>query len=360
MDTQTPLPVAVVGLGRIGRHHAKHVWELQQETGRCQLVALVDAAPRRASETAEFLELSGQVALFESVEDLAASGVAAASVVCSSTNLHREHAQQLIAAGQRLLLEKPLTGTLRDDREFTSQLNERHPHALMLAFQRRFDEALRRAKDVLESGSIGEPFKVYSALEDSASPPDGYQSPGLLPDMSVHNIDEILWLTGQRPTHVRGFGARLHNQKRSSVREDFDDVLLQAWFESGLVAQIQVSRNHVPGYRVETVIYGDRGIIRVGNFRRRPHEVVIEVYGVERTLQETLIPLRRYAYPVPEFIERFGDAYLAEARQFLECCLSDSPFPVNQNDGLRAMEVAEAGQRSLLQQADAVAVEFTD
>ena len=41
------------------------------------------------------------------------------------------------------------------------------------------------------------------------------------------------------------------------------------------MAQVQVSRNHVSGYRVETVIFGQEGQIQVGHFHQKPFEIVI-------------------------------------------------------------------------------------
>ena len=125
----------------------------------------------------------------------------------------------------------------------------------MLAFMRRFDAALIHAREMLTE-RIGRIFKIVSILEDSPPPPEGYQSPGLLTDMAVHNADEIIWLTGRDPVAVTGTGARLYNQKISSVREEIDDAFVQLWLADDAIGQIQVSRNHVAGYRNETCIYG--------------------------------------------------------------------------------------------------------
>ncbi|MNC94239.1 Inositol 2-dehydrogenase/D-chiro-inositol 3-dehydrogenase [compost metagenome] len=56
----------------------------------------------------------------------------------------------------------------------------------------------------------------------------------------------------------------------------------------------------------------------------------------------------RYDQPVPEFVDRFGLAYQAELAHFVDCCLLDKPFGVDQNDGLAAMEVIDAAVGSLL------------
>ena len=46
-----------------------------------------------------------------------------------------------------------------------------------------------------------------------------------------------------------------------------------------MTAQVQVSRNHVSGYRVESLIFGEEGQIHVGRFEQNFSKVVVEAYG---------------------------------------------------------------------------------
>jgi myo-inositol 2-dehydrogenase/D-chiro-inositol 1-dehydrogenase len=343
-----PLKLALVGFGRMGEVHALHALELARE-GRCTPAALVDADPERARRFA--VENGCHAPVFTSVQELAAANVCQASVIVTPTDNHREHAGTLIAAGHRVLLEKPLTGTLEGDRQFAAELDREHPHALMLALQRRFDPPLQYAKELMGSGAIGRVFKIYSALEDSNPAPDGYKSGGILPDMSVHNVDEILWLTGCMPRAALAIGARAYSHRLSTCGEDFDDALLYLWFDGEMVAQVQVSRNHVSGYRNETVIFGEEGQIHVGRFDQKPFEIVVEAYG-RRGRSEPLafrtFTMRDYGRPLPEFIDRFGPAYKAEMAAFIDCCQAGAPFPTTHADGLRAQEVIAAGMRAVI------------
>ncbi len=344
-----PLKVAVAGLGRMGVIHALHVLEIQRETAACTLAALVDADIDRARRFAA--ENGCSVPVYGSIEELADARVCTATVAVTPTENHREHADALIGAGHRVLLEKPLTGTVEGDREFSAQLDRDHPHALMLAFQRRFDAPIQYAKQLMESVAIGRVFKIYSALEDSNPAPNGYKSGGILPDMAVHNVDELLWMTGRMPRAALTIGARLYSHRLTTCKEDFDDALLYLWFEDEMVAQIQVSRNHVSGYRVESVLFGEDGLIRVGRFEQKPLEVVVEAYGRRgRTepLAHRTFAMRDYQKPLPEFVDRFGVAYKTEVAAFIECCRSGKPFPTSHRDGLRAQEVISAGMRAIV------------
>ena len=125
MTMSEPLKIAVAGLGRMGWVHARNIVEIARETGACELVALVDADRARLERFAA--EHALKVNLFSSVQELADSDACRATLVATPTEKHREHATTLIRAGHRVLLEKPLTGTLDGDREFAAELDSRLP-----------------------------------------------------------------------------------------------------------------------------------------------------------------------------------------------------------------------------------------
>ncbi len=341
----------------MGPIHALHAYELARDTGICELTAVADLDAERARRFTE--EIGQKVPVFRSIEELARAGVCQATVIVTPTDNHREHAALMIDAGHRVLLEKPLTGTLEADRAFAAELDRDHPNALMLAFQRRFDEPLRYAKELLDGGAIGRAFKVYSALEDSNPAPNGYVSGGILPDMSVHNVDEILWLTGRMPESALVIGSRLYSHRLTTSQEDFDDALLYLWFASDMTAQVQVSRNHVSGYRVETIIFGEQGQIHVGHFDQKPFEITVEAYGrrgQNKPIAYRTFPQRDYGRPLPEFADRFGAAYKSELAAFIECCRSNAPFPTSHRDGVRAQEVISAGMQAVIGREQAAKV----
>lgn len=354
------LKIAVAGLGRMGTVHALHLYELACESHDCELAALAEIDAGRARRF--IAEIGCEVPVFSSIEELAKSNAPDATVIVTPTEKHREHAAMMIASGNRVLLEKPLTGTLEDDREFAAELDRAHPNSLMLAFQRRFDGPLIYAKQLMQSGLIGRVFKIYSALEDSNPAPNGYRSGGILADMSVHNVDEVLWLSECTPVKALAIGSNLYSHALTTCQEDFDDALLYLWLEGNAIAQIQVSRNHVSGYRVETVLFGEQGQIHVGHFDQKPFEVVVEAYG-RRGRAEPLayrkFQMRDYGRPLPEFVDRFGPAYKAELRAFIDCCRDSTPFPTTHRDGLRAQEVISAGMKGMTGSAQAVAVEIS-
>ena len=357
-----PLRAAAVGVGRIGVFHARHLQEVARESGKCSLVAVVDRYGDTAKRVAEQLqtEQKEKIHAFQSVEALVESGVATGAVIASRTEDHESDTRPLINAGLRVLLEKPLTYSVDSARAFCDHLAERpdRERALMQAFMRRFDAPLIYAKQLLDGGLIGEVFKIVSILEDDAPPPTGYNSPGLLRDMSVHNIDETIWLLGRRPTKVSALGASVHNHKVTTVTEDYDDGFMQLEFAEDIIAQIQVTRNHVAGYRNETHIYGDRALICVGRFQEDPLVVNVETFTRSGGPTRKTFQMRDFGIQVPVFLERFGPAYKSQIEQYVQCCLEDQPFPVTQTDGLNALQVTESAVQSLCNDGASVPIAY--
>jgi predicted dehydrogenase len=136
--------------------------------------------------------------------------------------------------------------------------------------------------------------------------------------------------------------------------------MLQMWFTDELIAQVQVSRNHVSGYRVESIVYGEDGQIQIGRFSARPDEIVVQAYGRRLTQQpiaERVFPGEADCADAPEFLARFRAAYTAELAAFIECCAAGAPFPVTHRDALRAQTVIAAGMERALTAADAAPVD---
>ena len=113
---------------------------------------------------------------------------------------------------------------------------------------------------------------------------------------------------------------------------------------------MQVTRNHVSGYRIETIIYGELGQIQIGHFVQNPDEIIVEAFGrrgKNEPIAKGIFPGGKGGPGAPEFVDRYGPAYKAEVAAFIECCRSGSAFPTSHADGLRAQRVIAAGMRAV-------------
>src|SRR5690554_4395770 len=96
------LRCGVVGVGRMGRHHAR----VYAQRSDVEFVGVVDPDAQRAADVVE--QWGGRA--FGLVEDMIASGVDAVTVA-TPTVKHRETVEPLLSAGVACLVEKPLAPT---------------------------------------------------------------------------------------------------------------------------------------------------------------------------------------------------------------------------------------------------------
>nr|MBA2348580.1 Gfo/Idh/MocA family oxidoreductase [Solirubrobacterales bacterium] len=102
-----PLRGAVLGLGMIGRHHAR----LLQASPRVDFAGAVDPGGDR------FAMVADPALLFTTVAGLLAAGPVDFAIVAVPTEEHLPAARELAAAGVSVLVEKPLAATAEEARE---------------------------------------------------------------------------------------------------------------------------------------------------------------------------------------------------------------------------------------------------
>jgi predicted dehydrogenase len=99
------------------------------------------------------------------------------------------------------------------------------------------------------------------------------------------------------------------------------------------------------------VIYGEEGQIQVGRFDQQPVTITVNAYGRRggaEPIAHRVFSLGPESVAGPEFLDRFGPAYRAEIREFVDCCRGMQPFPVTHRDGVRAQRVITAGMRNAI------------
>src|SRR4051812_4523241 len=93
-----PLRVGVVGVGHIGKNHAR----LYSELPGAQFTAIYDTDPARAAQLADEFGVKAAESLMAFVEQVDAASIA------TPTNTHFEIARELLNRDKHLLIEKPI------------------------------------------------------------------------------------------------------------------------------------------------------------------------------------------------------------------------------------------------------------
>jgi len=287
----TPLRVAIIGTGFMGRMHA-HAWRTAPRffdlSPAPEAVLLVGSdADRTATAAAEFgiPEASSDWRSALSRDDIDIVDI------CTPGHTHVEIALAALAAGKHVLCEKPLANDVADaDRmaDAAAAAAERGVVS-MCGFSYRRTPALALAKKLIDDGRLGRIRHVRAQyLQDWLTSPDApftwrldreRAGSGTLGDIGAHSIDTAQWLTGSAITgvsatlrtfvesrprlteHVGLGGSADAGAPREQVTVD-DAVAFTASFADGALGVFEATRmaaGHRNANRIE--VNGERGSV---------------------------------------------------------------------------------------------------
>jgi scyllo-inositol 2-dehydrogenase (NAD+) len=321
--------MGLIGAGRMGKVFAH---TLAFTVAEVDLLAVADIDPQAGQEVAARY---GAKYHYTDYRDLLDREDIDAVVIVTPTATHAAVIQDAAAAGKHIFSEKPLAQTLEMCDQAIAAV-EKAGVKLQLGFMRRFDPAYALAKQKIDAGEIGTPVMFRSSSRDPKRTSLEFarreNSGGLIMDMGVHDFDLARWLMGSEVVRVQSEGGCLVYPELNEVG-DIDNAMINLKFASGAVGSIDVSRNAVYGYDIRSEVLGSEGGLLIGKLQQTA------VFSMTRSgvTHDT----------VPYFMERFGEAYAAEIRDFVKCILEDRPPSVTGLDARRATEIGIAATLSL-------------
>jgi predicted dehydrogenase len=299
------IPVAVVGVGHLGKFHAQKYKALAADA---ELVALSDQDPAVEAFAKEL-----GVAFVPNPRDLL--GQVEAVTIAASTPAHFELGRMFLENKIHVHMEKPLATTSLEGEELV-QIAERSKTILQVGHVERFNPALVSARARLQKPLFIEchrlaPFKPRSLDVD------------VVLDVMIHDLDVILSLVNSEPTQVSAVGSPVITKK-------VDIANARIEFASGAVANVTSSRVSQNTQRKFRVFQKDQYLsIDFGSG---------EVNLLTKTgeWRDGAIPLAADAWSLEK-----GDALLEETKSFLGAVRGDHPVVVSGRDGLMALRLAE-------------------
>jgi myo-inositol 2-dehydrogenase / D-chiro-inositol 1-dehydrogenase len=315
----------LIGAGRIGRIHAGNI--ARHPLARLAYVADSDA---RAGESLAQQFSAKTIDLKSAVTARDVDAV----LIASSTDTHADWIERCAAAGKPVLCEKPLD---LDARRASAcvQAAQQAGIALYLGFNRRYDPSFMRLKREIVGGAIGTLETLHIISRDPAPPPVEYikRSGGLFRDMMIHDLDMARWLLGAEPVEVFARGSALVDADIGAAG-DVDTAMVMLRTQRGQLCQIANSRRCSFGYDQRIEAFGSQGMVRADNHTATS----VTLAGANGFNTEPALPF---------FLERYANAYRLELDDFINA-LSDKRVELaTGHDGLRALMLADAAQRSL-------------
>lgn len=312
--------VAIFGAGRIGKIHAGNL--VRQSGVRLTYVVDPDAAAAHA--------LAAQHgAAVGTVEGVFADASIRAVVIASSTDTHAELIERAAAAKKAIFCEKPVD--LSYDRALRCARTVREAGVpCLIGFQRRYDPTFAAVRARMDAGEIGDPEMLVVTSRDPGAPPVEYlkRSGGIFKDMLIHDFDIFRWILADEAESVYATGSCLTDPAVASVG-DVDATAVTIRTRKGRLAQINTIRRAAYGYDQRFEVIGPKGMLQAGN--HRPTEVVASTAASVSADK-----------PEHFFLERYRAAYAIEMAHFLDAIAAGKPIRTTIDDGVKALELAEA------------------
>jgi UDP-N-acetylglucosamine 3-dehydrogenase len=315
--------VAVIGVGSMGRNHAR----VYSELPNVELVAVSDSNLAQAQSVGQQFG----TAAYSSIEEMFAKARPEAVSIAVPTALHYTVALQALEAGAHILIEKPIAATLEEGQEIIARAKACQ-RVLMVGHIVRFNPAIQALKQKLDEGVLGRVFQVF--CRRTGPFPARIRDVGVVVDLAPHDVDIMRFLIGADPQ-------RVFAETEQRIHTEHEDLLFAMLrFPEGVVGALEI--NWLTPTKVrEVLVLGERGMFRVD-------DLLQDLYFYENAqasdpLHFPLANLKGVSEGsmVKYALQRY-EPLKAELQAFIKAVRGETPVSVTGEDGLAALHLALA------------------
>src|SRR5690349_23213340 len=304
------LRTAVIGVGSLGRQHARIHHDLATE-GSSQFVAVCDLN----EETARSIGNERRVGWTTDWRELLGRGAAVRLAV--PTEVHAEIACGLLEKGIHVLVEKPISRTL-EEADRMIEAAEQGKALLQVGHLERFNPAMVALRPHVRKPVY---FEIHRVGQFTARSLDI----DVVLDLMIHDLDIVQWLVGEEVevTNIHAVGIAILTNKVDAANARLE-------FSSGAVANITASR------------VGTEKIRKMRFFQ--PHDYIAVDYTTKRASVSSLAPPTATGAWPGVHIQHLDvidiEPLRAEIVSFLEAVRDQNPPAVSGSEGRNALSLA--------------------
>jgi predicted dehydrogenase len=315
------IKAAVIGVGSLGRHHAR----IYSELDGVELVAVCDTDEARAREYAEQYGGRAVADYRDLVGEIDVASVAAPTV---------DHARigcDLLAAGVATLIEKPIAASLEEADRLVAAARDAGA-VLQIGHVERFNPAVRAAAGVVTTPRFIECHRLAAFTPRSLDI-------DVVMDLMIHDIDVILSLVDSEVAEIHAAGIGI-------LTEKVDIANARIEFENGCIANVTASR--VSSERVRKIrLFQPSDYVSIDYAGREVS--VVSLVPPKDGDDRPQIAGRKVEVEDVEPLKAEIEAFLAAAR-------GERPPAVSGEDGRRALDVATRVLTSIRRHAEKVGI----
>lgn len=320
--------VAMIGCGSITRYRHAPEYAAHPDV---EIAAFAD----RHIERAEKLATQYGAKAYDKWSDIVALKDIDAVSVCTSNVTHGPITIAALKSGKHVLCEKPMA-TSDEEAATMIETAERAGKFLMIGHNQRLAPSHIKAKQILRSGTIGDVVSFRTTFSHGG--PEGWSIEGAkgwffkrdeafvgsMGDLGVHKADLLLWLLGEDIVEVSAFIEQI--AKPFGNVDDNAVCLLRT--RGGSVGTLTASWSHKPGEDNSTIVYGTKGILKIGADPTYP--IVVNLIGGENQF---------FQIGRIQTNDSGGQTDSGVIRAFIEAISTGTPPEISGQEGRRALAV---------------------
>lgn len=312
--------IAVIGAGLMGADHARIV---AQELPGTTLQVVCDMDGARAKSVAEEY---GAVDVATDPEGTIARSDVDAVIIASPDFTHAPLSMACIAAGKRVLCEKPLSQSSDECLAVMQAEQAAGAKFIQLGFMRRYDQSYMDMRDAITSGRLGRPLMMHNFHRNVATPASDFTGAMAITNSAPHEFDVVRHVLGTEYVSIAAYQPRRSDDLVAPVVMVLETT-------DGQLVNIEINNNASYGYDVRAELVGEAGTIAMNN---------VAYSRFDSNLTNST------AYDA-DWRGRYAEAYRRQNRDFVRF-VQTGDFPVIGSsawDGYCSAMIAEAGVRAL-------------
>ncbi|RKY41294.1 MAG: oxidoreductase [Candidatus Omnitrophota bacterium] len=315
--------IGQVGLGYWGKNILRNLFEL----GVIRIACDIDSGIIRERKK-QFPQIGYTTSFKELIENPAIKAI----IVSSPATTHYELTKEALMKDKDVFVEKPLALTVKEAEDLI-KIAEGRNKILMVGHILQYHPALRKLKDMIDSGQLGKIEYIYSNRLNIGKL---RTEENILWSFAPHDVSAILMLLKEEPVRVFAMGGDYIN------KGIYDTTITLLEFRNGIKAHIFVSWLH-PYKEQKLIVVGSKAMAVFDDGSREklflyPHKIEWKngKIPVAEKSEFEAIPINNNKEPLR-----------LELEHFIECVERRSKPFTDGYEGLRVLKVLEKAENSI-------------
>lgn len=323
--------VGVIGCGYWGPNLIRNFMQIK----KTNVAKIADLDPKRLEHIKELYPSISPTNDYRGIiEDPNIDIIAIATPV----KTHFKFAAEALAAGKHVFVEKPIAASTAEAKELI-ELASKHRVKLMVGHTFLYTGAVRKMKEIIDSGELGEIYYINSQRLNLGL---FQQDINVIWDLAPHDLSIILYLLGKSPVAVSAAGTAHINPRV----EDVATVTL--YFEKDIIAFVQSSWLDPDKIRRMTVV-GSKKMMVYDDLQPSEKIRIYNKFVEKPTYYDTFAEFP-YAYKYGDIVIPMlagGEPIRLELEHLVESIEKDKELLTDGQNGLQVVRLLEAANESL-------------